>query len=195
MLIVFEGIDKSGKTTQLNALRDALVKAGRDVATYKMPDRESATGKVLTKYLAGGVNLSEQRVAELFSANRAEVMASIKGDLADGKIVLCDRYVYSGAAYSKLSIDEWYAVESKQPDHCVPDLILYLLATPRDQYDDPEVYENPDDLSAANDKFVRIFTGQYPQYFGKLNVCVIATGTIAEVGKRVCAAVNAALAG
>lgn len=180
MFIVFEGIDKSGKTTQIALVQRALTERGHNVSVYKMPDRTSETGKLISQYLGGNLNLTENEAAELFARNRAEMIPLIDKDLSEGKTVLCDRYVYSGAAYSKLSFDEWHAIESKYPKHIVPDVIMYLLATPQQEYQDPEVYENPDDLTTANNRFTDIFCGKY-DWFGPLNVALINRGTISEM--------------
>lgn len=98
--ITFEGIDGSGKTTQLGMLADKLRSDGFDVLTTLEPG-----GTLLGKRLRAVFLETEEPVAPLaelllFAADRAQhVEFLIKPALADGKIIISDRYADATFAY------------------------------------------------------------------------------------------------
>ena len=128
LLIVFEGCDRSGKTSQCKRLVDELNKT-HNIATKSMrfPERSTSIGKVIDEYLKGQRKVEDHAVHLLFSANRWELVNDIKEALSAGTNVIVDRYAFSGVAFSaakdELSI-EW----CKQPDRGLPkpDLVLFL---------------------------------------------------------------------
>ena len=128
LLIVFEGCDRSGKTSQCKRLVDELNKT-HNIATRSMrfPERSTSIGKVIDEYLKGQRKVEDHAVHLLFSANRWELVNDIKEALSAGTNVIVDRYAFSGVAFSaakdELSI-EW----CKQPDRGLPkpDLVLFL---------------------------------------------------------------------
>ena len=93
----------------------------------RFPDRTTAIGIMINSYLAQGVEMDDRAVHLLFSANRWEARARIEETLASGRHIVCDRYAFSGVAFSgaKEGIDmEWCA----SPDRGLPapDAVLYL---------------------------------------------------------------------
>lgn len=98
-LIVFEGCDRVGKTTQIQKLADSLNKDHR-VQVFKFPDRSTVIGKLIDEFLQKKKALDDHVVHLLFSANRWECIEEIKKQIESGTTVLIDRYVYSGIAYS-----------------------------------------------------------------------------------------------
>ncbi|KAL1124026.1 hypothetical protein AAG570_001796 [Ranatra chinensis] len=126
-LIVFEGLDRSGKSTQCLKLVEALNSKGITSMSMRFPDRSTTVGKVINDYLAFGVELSDEAVHLIFSANRWELASKIKKLLNEGTTVIVDRYSYSGVAYSaaKKGMDmKW----CKNPEIGLPkpDLVVYL---------------------------------------------------------------------
>lgn len=69
-LIVFEGLDRCGKSTQCELLLERLPKG--TATLVKFPDRETATGKLIDAYLAEGQQIHDRAIHLLFSANRWE---------------------------------------------------------------------------------------------------------------------------
>lgn len=125
-LILIEGLDRSGKSTQAEILSSKL-----DAAQLKFPDRSTPIGHLINSYLVDkSVSLSDQSAHLLFSANRWERVDDIKRLLSLGKNVVLDRYVYSGVAYSLakdipgMNNQEWLVA----PDRGLPkpDLTLFL---------------------------------------------------------------------
>ena len=128
--IVIEGLDGSGKTTQAKLLTAKLSRSHNAVYTA-----EPSHGKIGTfirnRCLYGDKRLSSTTEALLFAADRIEhVENEIKPALANEKLVVCDRYVYSSLAYqgsANLSVD-WIAEINK---HALkPDLAIFIDVTP-----------------------------------------------------------------
>lgn len=68
-------------------------------------DRESATGKMINEYLRNKeVKHSDESIHLIFSANRWEQREQIIKDLQSGITLVCDRYAYSGVAYSAAKV-------------------------------------------------------------------------------------------
>lgn len=127
--ILFEGIDRCGKTTQSKQLVDALKKAGTKVKHIRFPDRTTTIGKMIDAYLQLSCELDDRAVHLLFAANRWEAASKLRRDISEGFTVVCDRYSYSGCTYTASKnlpgLDlNW----CKQPETGLPapDAIFYL---------------------------------------------------------------------
>ncbi|MFH0973736.1 MAG: dTMP kinase [Candidatus Micrarchaeota archaeon] len=98
-LIVFEGLDASGKHTQCVLLLAKLKSLGLRTAFYAFPAYDTRYGKLIARYLAGEFGpkdaLSPKAVAALYALDRAQFRDAISRDLKSGKTVVCDRYVQS----------------------------------------------------------------------------------------------------
>ncbi|CAK7270224.1 Thymidylate kinase [Sporothrix epigloea] len=99
-LIVLEGLDRSGKTTQVQILAEKLKEQGRKVEVLRFPDRTTPIGKMIDAYLKSDAAMDDHVIHLLFSANRWEAADKIEGLLHSGTTVVCDRYYYSGMVYS-----------------------------------------------------------------------------------------------
>ena len=99
--IVFEGIDGSGTTTQLERISSLMRKAGMSVAsTFEPTDRPE--GRLIRQILKGEVKADPGTVAYLFAADRCEHVngsGGIREKAEAGTWVLCDRYILSSLAY------------------------------------------------------------------------------------------------
>jgi dTMP kinase len=96
LFIVFEGIDGSGKSTQAAKLADRLAGLGIPVLLTSEPS-DGPTGLVIRSLASRPSPEEEER---LFTEDRRDhVSRVILPALAKGKTVICDRYVYSSAAY------------------------------------------------------------------------------------------------
>ncbi|XP_040828340.1 thymidylate kinase isoform X1 [Ochotona curzoniae] len=126
-LIVLEGMDRSGKTTQSHRLVSALRTAGHRAELLRFPERSTEIGKLLSSYLEKKSDMEDHSVHLLFSANRWERVPFIKEKLSQGVNLVVDRYAFSGVAFT--SAKENFSLEwCKQPDVGLPkpDLVLFL---------------------------------------------------------------------
>ena len=101
MFISFEGSEGSGKTTQIQLLADYLETQGKEVVVTRQPGG-TEIGRQIRQVLHDVKNGAMTSTAEilLYSADRAQhVEELIRPALAEGKIVLCDRYTDSTFAY------------------------------------------------------------------------------------------------
>lgn len=101
LFITFEGVEGSGKSTQIRLLADALKKAGYAVTCIREPGG-TTTGEALRKIIldphTGGLDPLTELL--IFSAARRELISRvITPSLMQGDIVLCDRYADSTMAY------------------------------------------------------------------------------------------------
>lgn len=106
LLILFEGIDRSGKTTQCRMLFEKLRSEGIEVRQQRFPDRSTALGKMIDGYLQKKTPMSPQMSHLLFSANRWEAKDKIEALLNRGVHVILDRYAHSGVAYSIAQMED-----------------------------------------------------------------------------------------
>ena len=126
-LIIFEGCDRCGKTTQCKKLVEALNSEGTKAQMWRFPDRTTAIGQVINDYLEQKCELEDHAVHLLFTANRWEAVPKMKELLLSGTTLIVDRYSYSGVAFTsaKNALDlEW----CRQPEIGLPkpDAVLYL---------------------------------------------------------------------
>lgn len=97
LFVTFEGIDRSGKTTQARLLCDAL---GDDALGVREPGGTEAGERVRAILKDRSVALSPETEALLFAAARAELVSEvILPALADGRVVVSDRFLDSSLAY------------------------------------------------------------------------------------------------
>lgn len=76
-LIVLEGLDRSGKTSQSTKLVTHLKSEGISVEAWRFPDRSTSVGQMISAYLANDTQLDDRTIHLLFSANRWEKRLAI----------------------------------------------------------------------------------------------------------------------
>ena len=128
-LIIFEGCDRAGKTTQAKKLVERLKSEDVNVKFMNFPNRETQSGKVIDAYLRKKENLTDEGIHLLFTVNRWEAKTEMEKELLAGTTLIVDRYSYSGIAYSAAKgLDlEWCKVPEK--GLLKPDLVVYLSLT------------------------------------------------------------------
>ncbi|CAK5274702.1 unnamed protein product [Mycena citricolor] len=130
--IAIEGLDRSGKTTQVDRLRARMEEQGLNVKLLKFPDRTTAIGQMIDAYLRSHTELDDRAIHLLFSANRWELVSMIKNLVSQGTTVICDRYAFSGVAFSAakgLPLAWCRAPDVSLP---APDLTVFLDISPED---------------------------------------------------------------
>jgi len=107
-LIALEGIDGSGKRTQLDLLTVALEARGFSTFRISFPRYESFYGKLVGQYLNGDFGVlgavDPHLSALLYAGDRLEAKPEIESALAAGKIVLADRYIGSNMAHQSARV-------------------------------------------------------------------------------------------
>jgi dTMP kinase len=129
--LILEGIDGSGKSTQLPRLVARLEAAGHEVVATREPS-DGAIGQRIRQVARSGEALPAERELEWFMEDRAEhVREVIQPALAAGRTVVCDRYYLSTVAYQGARGLDWQAIlaesEARFPQ---PDLALILEIDP-----------------------------------------------------------------
>ena len=132
LLIVFEGIDGSGKSTQCRMLADLLNKKGIANISLAEPTRRK-WGMKIRQLLAKGRNgISSNEELEWFMNDRREdVKQNIEPALKAGKVVLMDRYYFSTAAYQgALGFDPEKIRVDNERFAPIPDRVLIFHNSP-----------------------------------------------------------------
>lgn len=129
MFVVLEGIDGSGTTTQAQQIAERL--RGRGIGS--LVTAEPSTGELgllLRRALRREVRMSEATLALLFAADRIDHLErEILPALAEGRVVICDRYLMSSWAYQALDLPlEWVRILNARAQ--APDLTLFLDVDP-----------------------------------------------------------------
>jgi dTMP kinase len=115
-LIVFEGLDQSGKQTQSEGLAARLRTRGHTVECIAFPDYDTSIGREIARALAGEREYTPDVMQLLYVANRFEWKPRIDAWLESGSIVLSDRYIASSIAYGETQgLDPQWLWDVQQP--------------------------------------------------------------------------------
>lgn len=130
ILVVFEGIDGTGKSTQLSLLETALKERGLPVVTTREPTN-GKYGRMIRELYVKRDNVTKKEELELFIQDRKEhVKNFLSPSLSEKMIVLCDRYFLSTIAYQGAAGIDIEEVKEKNSFAPVPDIcFLFQLST------------------------------------------------------------------
>ncbi len=131
LLIVFEGIDGSGKTTLAKLLTDRLAAKGHNVLFTYEPT-SGRWGTELRKSFTANQRLGPEKELDLFLRDRKEhVEQVIRPKLEKGYIIICDRYYYSTMAYQGArGMDPSLIEKSNEAFAPKPDILFLLKINP-----------------------------------------------------------------
>ncbi|XP_027926198.1 thymidylate kinase isoform X2 [Vigna unguiculata] len=129
-LVVLEGLDRSGKSSQCSRLVSLLEGQGISAELWRFPDRTTNVGQMISAYLSNTSQLDDHTIHLLFSANRWEKRSLMETKLKTGKTLIVDRYSYSGVAFSSAKgLDiEW--CKAPEIGLLAPDVVVYLDISP-----------------------------------------------------------------
>ena len=132
LFVTFEGIDRSGKTSQARMLVEAL---GPDAMGVREPGGTAVGERVRELLKDPAATIGPQTEALLFAAARAELVAQvIRPALDAGRVVVCDRYVDSSLAYQGaargLGLEDVARLNRWATGALVPDLTILLWLEP-----------------------------------------------------------------
>lgn len=166
--IVFEGIDGSGKTSQMRMLAQYLESRGKPCYTTHEPT-DSPVGSLLRSCLTGGTDTNEKTIAALFAADRLDHVLNEKDGilkkLAEGVNVLCDRYYFSSFAYNGEFVPFEWVVELNRPAREIlrPDLTVFIDLTSEESMKrvsrrgETERYETAEKQLRIRNRFFEVF--------------------------------------
>ena len=169
--IVIEGLDGSGKGTQITLLENKLREKGISLHRTCEPT-EHATGGLIRDALCGMTKRTPCELASLFLADRishcANPVSGIKKLIENGVTVICDRYYYSSFAYQGMDTDlKWVMDQNLNcPDILQPDLCIFLDVPPAEcdariekGRAQREIYESGvETITRIRDKYVEVFS-------------------------------------
>ena len=127
--VLFEGADRCGKSTQAMRLVRTLEARGVEAELWRYPDRATAMGKMIDQYLRSKSEMEDGAIHLLFAANRWEKKALMERKLASGVTLVCDRYSYSGCAFTAAKgVEGLDLTWCKAPEVGLPrpDALMYL---------------------------------------------------------------------
>lgn len=196
-LIVFEGIEASGKTTHTKIIGEILGK-NKKVWLTKNPT-ESVVGDFIRKsLLAGKVRMPPVAIQYLFGADRQIQQQEIIEHLKKGEIVISDRYFWSSVAYGAADIETDYenfanlsltafSLLSMYHQFIVPDFTIYLGISIKEAMEriskskkHTEIYDN-ERMNVRVKKGYEWLIKKFPEEFAVVN----GEGTIDKVNKRI----------
>ena len=166
--IAFEGIDGSGKSTQVKLLAEKLEKAGLKVYTTCEPT-DGPIGKIIRDIFSHKMEADHRTIAGLFVADRLDHLLNktngILKKLEEGYTVITDRFYFSSYAYQSPHVDQDWVIKanSLSADLRRPDLNIYIDISPELSIDrlnkgreSIELYETLENLQNVRDKYFEI---------------------------------------
>ena len=169
LFIAFEGIDGSGKSTQVKLLTDSLKKAGHKIYSTCEPT-DSPIGSIIRNIFNHKIEADHRVIAGLFVADRLDHLLNkangILKKLEDGYTVITDRYYFSSYAYHGVHMPLDWVIEanSLSADLLRPDLNIYIDILPdismkriTNGRSSTELYETKENLKNVRDKYLEAF--------------------------------------
>lgn len=164
ILIAVEGIDGSGKTTQVSLLAQSLRDAGIPVVTSKEPTDGPWGARIRASAQSGRMSLEDELHA--FIQDRTHhVSTLIEPALADGAVVILDRYYFSSIAYQGSRGANPQSIRTIMEERFpIPDAVFLLDLDPRLSLyriadlrgDQPNLFENLGGLTEAREIFLSL---------------------------------------
>lgn len=192
--IVFEGLDGSGKSTQINLLCARLKKEDRKVVKTAEPT-ELTTGGIIRDALAGNYTRTPEELSALFLADRIAHNVNPKNGiiklLSEGTDVICDRYYYSSFAYQGMDCDlDWVVRMNKQCVSITKPDVCFFIDVPADickkrvdgRGSVREIFERDrETLDRVRAKYTEVFN----KLDGENIVIVKSDGTPEEISEKI----------
>lgn len=178
---VFEGIDGSGKSTQIHLLKEHIEAKGIRCLETKEPT-DGPIGSLVHQCMTGRTTADEQTLAALFAADRLDHLLNKTDGLCqkiqEGISVISDRYILSTYAYQSVRVPlEWLiqmnaqAMQILKPDCHIfidvdPEITLERMAKGRFH---TELYETKERLTEVRDRYYDLFD----RFAGQENIFVV----------------------
>ena len=193
LFIVFEGIDGTGKSTQLHLLAEKMQQLGFAVVETREPT-DGSYGRKIRELFVNREKVSQEQELDLFIADRDEHVRRVVGPaLAEGHVVVCDRYYLSTVAYQGANGMDIDLIMDKNKSFPVPDLAVILEIEPAESIfrirnhrnEKPNTFEEESNLQ----KVAAIFEAMQMPYIKRIN----GADSIENIHQQVVAAVEETL--
>ena len=166
--IVFEGIDGSGKTTQINLLKQKIENTGTKCLEPREPS-DGPVGVMIRQCLTGRMKMDEAALAALFAADRLDHINNsvngLKSKIDEGISVISDRFVLSNYAYQSVKAPLEWVMELNRIslDTLRPDCHIYIDVDPEITLDrmqngrfQTELFENKKRLTEVRNRYLEL---------------------------------------
>ncbi len=192
--IAFEGIDGSGKSTQVKKLKELLMdRSSKVYDTFEPTD--SPIGSIIRQVMKGRIKTDDKTIAGLFVADRLDhIQNDVNGMLLkqkEGFVVISDRYYFSSYAYHGTHMDLDWVINANalSAEILRPDVNVFLDISPELAIDrihnsrnDIELYETHANLKAVREKYFEAFKKERDREVIEL---IDASGSIDDIFNRV----------
>lgn len=165
MLITFEGIDGSGKSTQINLLEEFLKKEGHSVEVFREPGGTKISEQIRTLLLDASQKIDPVTELLLFSSARSQLVTEkVLPLLEKDTVVILDRYFDSTTAYQgygrqSVSIEDINEINEIASHGRSPDLTFYLRIS-LEEARERTAFEQKDRMELSGDEFYKnVITG------------------------------------
>jgi dTMP kinase len=160
--IVFEGLDGSGKSTQVDLLLKFFRENGKKVDSTAEPT-QYLIGGLIKSWIGHDWQSSSDCLQLLFAADRAyHLEKEIIPLLKKGVTVICDRYLFSSLAYGSLDLDFDWLLKINQK-FILPDITFFLDVSPkiclermREERFSIELFEKEEKLKRVRENFLKL---------------------------------------
>ena len=197
--IVFEGIDGSGKTTQINLLKQKIESLGIKCLETREPS-DGPIGVMIRQCLTGRMQMDEAALAALFAADRLDHISNstngLKNKIDNGIAVISDRFVLSNYAYQSVKAPlEWVMQLNSQATTILrPDCHIFIDVDPEITLDrmangrfEKELFENKTRLTQVREKYLEIIEKLKPIE----NIIIIdGNSSINDIADEICQKVS-----
>ena len=167
--IAFEGIDGSGKSTQIQLLNDKLKSEGIYCYTTMEPT-DSPFGSLIRQILTGKIKTDNKALAALFTADRLDHLLNddngIFAKISDGTTVITDRYYFSSYAYNSIDVPMDWVITTNEPSQNIlrPTVTIFIDVDPDTAIDrikqnraHQELFEKKSRLIKVREKYLEAF--------------------------------------
>lgn len=192
-LVVFEGCEGSGKSTQLRLLSQFLTERGVDFILTREPGG-SKISEEIRKIILDGKNteMCDECEALLYAAARVQhLKETVIPALNSGKIVICDRYYYSSLAYQGYArgLGEQFVadINSFAIDNYPPYMTIFLDISPEDAFNRKHGADKNDRIEQLGLAFHRKVYEGYKALEAKYpDICAVdCSGTKAQTAEKI----------
>ena len=168
-LLAFEGIDGSGKSTQLMLLAERLKREGVPVYTTMEPTA-SPIGAMIRQVLTGRIKMDPKVIAALFVADRLDHLLNdvdgIRMKVEAGTTVLTDRYYFSSYAYQSVDMPMDWVIQANEESRKIlrPTATVFIDVPPKMAIErivkgraSRELFEEQSRLEAVRERYLEAF--------------------------------------